>query len=475
MLLLSILNKVHSILYDTDHFQFDCLYYYSNDSPTPDLVKYCIRPIDNRSSIMVDVFNPFHRNFSFDQLYHLNITSHEILLWSSSIDVAERYQDYINELSQSLLSNEQFFNCTSPWFGARCQYSFELNETESLLNLNERVLNVQQKFPFTDDVIHQTCYILIECDRGGPLMCLDWREVCDGRIDCLNGGVDEMQCSDLEINECKKNEYRCHNGLCIPNIFFDDDSVQAECLDQSDILDSYKCSSNLSVESDIFTCEENTCRPGNDKFSCGDGQCVEDFHKCHNGRHLVLAESISVQGNLSDDCWIAIVCLTKIIDHINKISCEEILESPQIISQLQRCQYPIQFPTIPVLLGHVYFLYDLKEILNINLALALTPDYICYDEQLCDFLTPTFRYGTLACRFANEIGLGSDVKLNDWKTMIDLVKPYFHGCITRHYQRIEFQHSSLYSCQNSSKMISKHRLVDGILDCPLNDDEEAFN
>ena len=135
----------------------------------------------------------------------------------------------------------------------------------------------------------------------------------------------------------------------------------------------------------------------------------------------------------------------------------------------------MQFPTIPVLLGHVYFLYDLKKISYINLTLALTPDYICYDEHLCDFLTPTFRHGTLTCRLASEMGLGSNAEVYDWKTMIDLVKPYFHGCITKHYQRIELQHSSLYSCQNSSKMISKNRLVDDILDYPLNDDEEAFN
>ena len=143
LLLLLVFDKLYSILYDKDHFQFDCLYYYLNDSPNSDFLKYCIRPVDNRSLTMVDVFNPLHRNFNFDQLYHLNVTSYEILLWSSSIDLAERYQDFIDELSQTPLSNEQFFNCTPPWFGARCQYSFELNEIESLLNLGETSLNIQ--------------------------------------------------------------------------------------------------------------------------------------------------------------------------------------------------------------------------------------------------------------------------------------------------------------------------------------------
>jgi len=73
----------------------------------------------------------------------------------------------------------------------------------------------------------------LECDRGGSGLCLDWREVCDGRIDCLNGGVDEALCFDLEVNGCDENEYRCHSGLRIPKESLDDDKPQ--CLDQTDM------------------------------------------------------------------------------------------------------------------------------------------------------------------------------------------------------------------------------------------------
>ncbi|CAF3130921.1 unnamed protein product, partial [Rotaria socialis] len=224
-------------------------------------------------------------------------------MWSSSID----------QPMKSNRVNELLFNFTSPWFGSYCQYSFEIDS-----NYSETTFSVQPKVHIVDAITHFTCYVLIKCDHGAEPMCLDWREVCDGRIDCLNDGVDEI-------------------------------------------------------------------------FLCGDGECVEDFGECQNGRHLLLIESLSVQGNLSDNCWITMVCLSKIVDHVNGVSCKQFLNLSQILSKLENCTYPIQFPIIPVLLGHVRCFYAPNQTFNINVELALVPDYVCYDEELCDFLTPIFR------------------------------------------------------------------------------------
>ncbi|CAF4955098.1 unnamed protein product, partial [Rotaria sp. Silwood1] len=353
---------------------------------------------------MIDFFNINHPNFTFDELHRLRVTSHEVLLWSSSIDLAERYQYYIDQPIKSNRLNEQFFNCTPPWFGSRCQYSFEL-----VSNFAETTFNIQWKSHTTEAITYRTCYILLECDRGVASMCLDWREICDGRIDCFNDGVDESQCFELEINECNENENRCHNGLCIPKTFWDGDYGEAECLDKSDLLVMPDCPDTY-LQVDMFGCAEYACRPDEGRFPCGDGQCVEDFGKCQNGRHLLLTESLSVQGNLPYDCWIAMVCLSKIIDQVNEISCKQFVNLSQILPRLETCEYPIQFPTIPVLLAHVRFLYHPKQIFNISVELALLPNYVCYDEQLCDFLTPTFRHGNMTCRYGHEMGLGSDVK-----------------------------------------------------------------
>lgn len=47
----------------------------------------------------------------------------------------------------------------------------------------------------------------MQCDHAGdgsqvPGACLDWREICDGKVDCPDGGKDKEQCWQLEINEC---------------------------------------------------------------------------------------------------------------------------------------------------------------------------------------------------------------------------------------------------------------------------------
>ncbi|CAF0845262.1 unnamed protein product [Adineta steineri] len=463
---LSISNGLQSLFYDTDSFGFDCLHYFSSKSSFFGIVKYCIRPNNDKNLTVIHFFNVSGQYVTFNELYHLNVTSYDILLWSSSIDVAEQYQYYLDQPFQSNLSNETFFNCTRPWFGSRCQYSLKRNEDEFLQNSLEMAS--------TDNIFQRTCYILLECDRGGPSICLDWREICNGRIDCLNNGIDEIGCFNLEINECNDNEYRCHNGLCIPKIFLEIESVEAQCFDRSDEIIKINRLLRFYYRPHLFESQEYVCRPDEGQFTCGDGQCVEDFGQCKNNRHLVLTQSFSIQGNLSYSCWIAMVCLSKIMNKIENITCDQFIQSSAIIEDFKNCTFPLEFPAIPVLFGHVRFLYGPKEIDYINTTSALKPDYVCYDEQLCDFLTPTFRHKNFTCLHGNETGLDSNVELTTWKSIIDLVKPYFIGCITQRYQNISSHFSSLYHCKNSSKYISKYRIVDGMPDCFLKDDEQAF-
>ncbi|CAF4025794.1 unnamed protein product, partial [Rotaria sordida] len=89
-------------------------------------------------------------------------------------------------------------------------------------------------------------------------------------------GIDESQCFELEINECNENEYRCHNGLCIPKQFWNDEFDEAECFDKSDLLNIPDCP-DIYLQLYIFGCAEYACRPDEGQFPCGDGQCVEDF------------------------------------------------------------------------------------------------------------------------------------------------------------------------------------------------------
>ena len=467
---------------DVDHLQFDCLKYYHRNNiiasgasnfPSEELFDYCIRPTNETYTSSYMFINRRDQNFTFDKLRNLNVTVQQLLSWSATIDQAERFLLYANQWDMPTVMTEIFFNCTAPWFGHRCQYSFDFVGTESVASVVTKIFDTKKFHGKHNDDTGLTCYMHLKCDRGGLRMCLDWREVCNGQINCL-GGVDEAECYDLEMNECSENEYRCRNGWCIAKEFFNNNDYAPDCLDRSDEPNLHPsffllCSSNPS-----FSCEEHQCQSGEYEFPCGDGQCVEDYAACQNGRHRLLAQSISVQGNLSRDCWISMACLTKIIDRIGQISCQQLLRSVNLSAYLQSCESLFQFPVIPVFHGHVRFFYTQKGAADVNINLALTPDYVCYDGQLCDFLTPTSYVGNVSCRRGHEIGLGPSLKPKTWTSIIDSIKPYFRGCLTTYKNKNDKHNGSLYCCKNSSKCISKHKIVDGISDCHMNDDEEEF-
>ena len=125
--LLWTISECHSNFYVTNYLQFDCLHYYSIHPITPTKIEYCLRPSDDSPTTVIDFLNTRDQNYTFNELLDMNVTAYEILLWSASMDLAERYQYYIDQENKSSLSNEIFFNCTKPWFGPRCQYSSELN------------------------------------------------------------------------------------------------------------------------------------------------------------------------------------------------------------------------------------------------------------------------------------------------------------------------------------------------------------
>ncbi|CAF4157154.1 unnamed protein product, partial [Adineta steineri] len=58
----------------------------------------------------------------------------------------------------------------------------------------------------------------MKCDNHSFLTCLDWREICDGKVNCLDGGDDEKYCVELEMNKCEENEYQCRNECKIQTV-----------------------------------------------------------------------------------------------------------------------------------------------------------------------------------------------------------------------------------------------------------------
>ncbi|CAF4713570.1 unnamed protein product [Rotaria sp. Silwood1] len=207
------------------------------------IVPYCIRFFGLSSNLLVN--NEKHVihgiSITFETLRRENITSQQLYLLSASIDVVERYQAFL-ESSHSSLSTQVFNNCSKPWFGEYCQYSFNLTWSfDKIVRNYFSDIKLQAGNSFTAE----TCYTFIECNRGPSPSCLDWREICDGKIDCLNDGRDEIDCEKLDLNECEEDEFRCSNGFCIPKELFNDDPLTPDCIDRSDEKYDQKESSNF--------------------------------------------------------------------------------------------------------------------------------------------------------------------------------------------------------------------------------------
>ncbi|CAF2954312.1 unnamed protein product [Rotaria sp. Silwood2] len=195
------------------------------------ITSYCLSEWPSKWNIQNNIHNQI---FSFAELNKQNITSHHLYLWWAPIDIIENYQLYSNQLSISYVisqGTQLVYNCTLPLFGPLCQYSFDYYESD-YSSLAEMIHNFHRNNPYESTVF--TCYTHLKCIRDPHPSCLDWSEICSRKVDCLDGGLEEQNCWQLEINDCGPNEYRCANGQWIPSAFVNDDAVTSDCLDESD-------------------------------------------------------------------------------------------------------------------------------------------------------------------------------------------------------------------------------------------------
>ncbi len=141
--------------------------------------------------------NNHHSWFTFEDLRNLNITSDQLYKWLAPIDLTENYQNYL-ENTNVLLSMFRFYNCTDLWFGSRCEYRFDQPKF-SFTQQIEIILDGKFNTATERKLTKLSCYRHLQCDRTGnqgqtPNACLDWREICDGKVDCVNDGYDEEHC-----------------------------------------------------------------------------------------------------------------------------------------------------------------------------------------------------------------------------------------------------------------------------------------
>ena len=148
----------------------------------------------------------------------------DTLSWSSSVERVEEYARIFYNHSATFAGDRFWCNCTERYLGKFCEYDLHVG-ISSFSQALTTLFHLR-----TDPQIHQVlgkilCYTTLQCDYGK--LCLDWRNICDGQQNCMNG-IDEENCDLLELNECEENEYRCLDGSCIAEEYWLDGEFTSE-------------------------------------------------------------------------------------------------------------------------------------------------------------------------------------------------------------------------------------------------------
>ena len=210
------------LLYHTENSQevekFDCVYHVYDHGEE---ISYCRR--SGRSQSLNRERNECDNQGEkklFNDLLKQEISPSDVFKWSSSVEMADLYARVF--YNRSLIDNNdnQFVcNCTKlGTFGKYCEYQL----THQAKTFSEAVTAQFEQKRTGDSWDTQRygkilCYETVPC-LSSPL-CLDWREISDGIQRCSNG-TDEENWDKLEFNECENDEFRCTNGMCIPEEFW---------------------------------------------------------------------------------------------------------------------------------------------------------------------------------------------------------------------------------------------------------------
>ncbi|CAF3820942.1 unnamed protein product [Adineta steineri] len=492
------------IIYNTENQvttqSYDCLLY-SNKIYHLQSSKYCIR-----TNVSIELKRTMNNDseclnngqkYNFYSLKMLNIEPMEILKWNSGIELADLYAAYLNRFDHESDYGKHHFlcNCTKiGTFGKFCEYNFMSNSTFEETIEHQFYLKSEHYFG-SQYIGNRTCYTSLECNYG--LLCLDWRNICDGKQQCIDG-LDEDNCELLEYNECHSNEYRCSNGQCIDEEFFLDGDI--DCMDRSD--EQYKILQlshivfiHCAFKPD-FNCDE-VLVPRN-QFSCGDGQFHRDSYllyreksndvycasfrssnfKCeldkyqplwtmNNGQCVIYGR---LEGNSTKDiCLFLIKCAlhnglglgcpcngqncTNTILHYNCTSDNGFIEYPLggVLALNVRTFYMLENlygneqPTNISFTGSVKcigFQVSLKEVKSMD-----------YDAKKFAGTSDWRSFELLLCETSNR----------SWSIRNSSGPQYDINCWNNIYKS--------YKCPISHRCISMYRIGDGIIDCEVGDDE----
>ncbi|CAF1086838.1 unnamed protein product [Didymodactylos carnosus] len=344
------------------------------------------------------------------------------------------------------------------------------------------ILTSQLKLNAYHSFFDKWCLNDIECNTGSN--CLDWRYVCDGIQHCQYG-EDEFECELLEVNECDVNEYRCRNGMCIPQEWFFDSIF--DCQDGSDeqrlerLMNATNKCRLFPYRSD---CAERLCS-SQQSFSCGDGACLRWQHiddqqdGCANYRdlfHRCEMKAVNKLSTTENDGS----CLLSSLIHKN------LTEDNQCTSAFRRlltgqekniqpfqkyCTLDFDFPRHSFISANVQTRYNknivASSIINRTYTYILNEtyrraQYYCFNGSLtCN---------KIVVRLDQSFCLSSiDIlsKYNQW--------PFHYIACSKTFASLPTSHSrtshGLWRCKSNERVISQWRINDGHIDCFNGEDE----
>ena len=464
------LHRTHWLNND-DNIQHNCLYIsvpFTNEYDERHILAFCM----TESPVSKFHLKPNYNDpiFTFDQLAEKNVTTEELYLWSAPIDLIEQYQIYLNN-PESLYGNETFYNCTLPYFGPQCQYIFkDLNYSQPSL---DKMIDEYYALNMYEPML-LTCYQHLKCNRGPSPACLDWTEICDGKIDCLDGsGLDEEHCWQLEdVDRCDKNQFQCSNGQCIPAKSANENKYSFDCIDQSDepIENHGPIYSSPFFKGPIFAFDDVSCIHLN---SVGQFNFYPWLSSCVNNRlHILLYTMISMKPtSISDECWAAFKCIIH-IPMADSYICRLICHDGFCDRILQiKCSDFIYLSAIPILYGHVNLLFNKNTFDGLK--------YVCFDRKRFHIynLDPNvlLLFNNDACLpVQGSICYGFERGYHWLTEYVSCVRMWFQeNSDSLDNNLTKYLNSSLYKCANSPRYVANYRVHDGISDCFYDDDENG--
>ena len=456
-------------LYQTDKtlmmstFGYDCLYYELQIFVCTSvcLIPYCLRPEREKQTDDQDKLC-YGNKMSFQQLKTNNVMTEDLFWWNAPIEIIELYEKYL--ISDKLIDeNDQYYcNCSiQSQFGKSCQYDMD---TDDKYRSFGDLLDISRFGSLKSEEHNEylTCYTGIQCQTN--LLCLDWRQICNGIVDCDHGEDEPFDlCLKMESNECHaEKEFRCQNGMCIPiSTAFHYNGI---CLDRSDKQSSSQYLSDLCLNYPSLDCD--VTNHGWKKFSCNNGQYIsyEDLtsrtHKrgqtCANDHHLKYLKRLFYVSN-ENSCWKAMICLTGFDYLYPHLNCSDL----NLVKTIDEwCPNEYHFPPNSVVYSFVFFLYD--KLHHINWSNSSIPDFICYKHQYCPINTfKTISKNNFECLPLNQT-------VFSWKNFYEHIIYLFNPC----FNTLVSSNEKFYRCNLSNTFISNYRVKDKKKDCYFNEDEQ---